>query len=191
MHGDKAMASKPDNEGAGVPWRAIGWGGAAALLALPFVAMQFTRDVVWTSSDFVVFGVMLLMVGIPLELAVRASRDWSYRAGALLALLGMFLTIWANLAVGIVGSEGNPANLLFFVALLIGIAGAVVARFQARGMSVAMAVTAGALGVAFAIAVSGPTDEPMVGHTAEGLGTAVFAAFFLGSAAFFRRASRA
>ena len=184
------MASRPDNAGVSIPWRAIGWGGAVALLALPFVAMQFTRDVVWTSGDFVVFGVMLLMVGIPLELTVRMSRNWSYRGGALLALLGMFLTIWANLAVGIVGSEGNPANLLFFGALLVGIAGAVVARFRANGMAIAMVATAASMGVAFAIAVMGPTDEPNVNHWVELLGTSIFAALFLGSAALFRKAAR-
>jgi hypothetical protein len=183
------MASKADN--AGIPWRAIGWGGAVALLALPFVAMQFTSEVDWTLGDFIAFGVMILMVGIPLELTVRMSRDWSYRGGALLALLGMFLTIWANLAVGIVGSEHNPANQLFFAAILIGIVGAAVARFRANGMAVAMLGTAASMGIAFAVASSGPTDEPMVRHLVEGIGTGVFAALFLGSAALFRKAGRA
>ena len=184
------MASRPDNAGAGVPWRAIGWGSAVALLALPFIAMQFTRDVIWTLSDFVAFGVMLLLVGIPLELAVRMSRNWSYRGGALLALLGMFLTIWANLAVGIVGSEGNPANMWFFAALLVGIAGSAIGRFRAKGMAIAMVATAAAIGFAFAVAVMGPTDEPNVSHWLELAGTSVFAALFLGSAALFRRAAR-
>jgi hypothetical protein len=184
------MASRPDNAGGSIPWRAIGWGGAVALLALPFIAMQFTRDVVWTFGDFIAFGVMLLMVGIPLELAVRASRNWSYRGGALLALLGMFFTIWANLAVGIVGREGNPANLLFFAALLVGIAGAAIARFRPKGMAIAGVATAASMGVAFAIAVMGPTDEPNVSHWLELIGTSVFAALFLGSAVLFRRAAR-
>jgi hypothetical protein len=184
------MASRPDNAGGGIPWRAIGWGGAVALLALPFVAMQFTKDVVWTSGDFVAFAVMLLMVGIPLELAVRMSRNWSYRGGALLALSGMFFTIWANLAVGIVGSEGNPANMWFFAALLVGIAGSAIARFRANGMAIAMVATAASMGVAFAVAVMGPTDEPNVSHWLELVGTSIFAALFLGSATLFRRAAR-
>jgi hypothetical protein len=185
------MASRPNNAGAGIPWRAISWGGAVALLALPFVAMQFTGEVVWTPSDFVVFGVMLLMVGIPLELAVRMSRNWYYRGGALLALVGMFLTIWANLAVGIVGSDDNPANMWFFAALLIGIAGSALARFRAAGMAIAMVATAASLEIAFVIAVMGPTDEPFVSHWVELAGTSIFAALFLGSAALFRKASRA
>jgi hypothetical protein len=141
-------------------------------------------------SDFVAFGVMLLMVGIPLELAVRMTRDWSYRGGALLALLGMFFTIWASLAVGIVGSEGNPANMWFFGALLVGIVGSAIARFRPNGMAIAMVATAAAMGLAFAIAVMGPTDEPNVSHWLELAGTGVFAALFLGSAALFRRAAR-
>ena len=173
-----------------VPWRAIGWGGAVALLALPLVAMQFTKEVTWSLGDFVVFGGMLLMVGIPLELAARASRSWAYRGAAILALLGMFLTIWANLAVGIVGSEDNPANQLFFVALLVGIVGTAVARAKAQGMAWAMAATAVALEAAFAVAVVGPTDEPFVPHVREFIGTSVFAALFVASALLFRRAAR-
>ena len=116
------MASDVAGRMARVPWRVIGWGGAGLLLALPFVAMQFqATGVNWGLADFAVFGLMLLMVGIPLELAARANEGWWYRAGAALALLGMFLTAWANLAVGIVGSEDNPANMLFFAALLVGV----------------------------------------------------------------------
>lgn len=184
------MASRPENAGGGIPWRAIGWGGAVSLLTLPFIAMQFTKDITWTLSDFVAFGVMLLMVGVPLELAIRTSKNWSYRGGALLALLGMFFTIWANLAVGIVGSEGNHANTWFFAALLVGIVGSAIARFRANGMAIAMVATAASMGIAFAIAVMGATDEPNVSHWLELAGTSVFAALFLGSAALFRRAAR-
>ena len=183
------MAS--DVVGSRVPWRAIGWGGAALLLAMPFVAMQLgASGVNWTPGDFIVFGAMLLLVGIPLELVARSNSSWAYRGAAVLALLGMFLTIWANLAVGIVGSENNPANQLFFGALLAGIIGAIVARGRAQGMALAMAATATALGVAFVIASAGATDEPMVKHGIEAIGTGVFAALFLGSAALFQKAAR-
>jgi hypothetical protein len=183
------MASNAPDAGRGFPWRIVGWGGAAALLLLPFVAMQFTKEVNWTIGDFLVFGVMILMVGIPLELVARASRSWYYRGGALMALAGMFLTIWVNLAVGIVGSEDNPANQLFFAALLVGIIGAAIARARPRGMSWAMVATAVSLGIAFIIAASGPTDEPFVPHLRELVGTGVFAALFLGSAGLFRKAA--
>jgi len=174
-----------------VPWRPLGWGAAAALLILPFVAMQLTKEVDWTAGDFLVFGLMLLAVGLPLELVARASSNWSYRGAAVLALLGAFLTVWANLAVGIVGSEHNPANQVFFAALLIGLVGTILVRGNANGMALVMVATAAALGVAFVIAVSGPTDEPFVPHGRELIGTGAFAALFLASAALFRKAARA
>jgi hypothetical protein len=173
-----------------VPWRPLGWGAAAALLALPFVAMQFTREVSWTGSDFVIFGAMLLAVGLPLELVARTRRSRAYRGAVGLALLGGFLTVWANLAVGIIGNEDNPANMLFFAALLVGMVGAIIARARAQGMALAMMGTAGALGIAFAVALGASADETVVPHLRELLGTGVFAAMFLASAALFRKAAK-
>ena len=171
------------------PWRLIGWGGAVALLLAPLIAMRFTSEVNWTASDFIFAGVLFAVIGGAFELAVWASRNRAYRAGAALALLGTLLTIWANLAVGIVGSEDNPATQLFFVALLIGIVIACVGRFRAKAMSVATIVTAASLGVAFVISVMQPTDEPFVPHIREALGTGIFAALFLASSALFRNAA--
>jgi hypothetical protein len=174
----------------GIPWRIIGWGGAVALLAAPFIAMRFTTEVNWTASDFVFAAVLLGVIGGGLELAAWASSNRAYRAAAAVGLLGTFFVIWTNLAVGIVGSENNPANLLFFGALLVGIAGSVMARFRAPGMALAMVATAVSLGIAFGIAVMGPTDEPFVPHSRELIGTGLFAALFLGSAALFRKAGQ-
>jgi hypothetical protein len=173
------------------PWRIIAWGGAIVLLAIPFVAMQLDAEGVnWTASDFIAMGVLLALVGGLFELAVRISRNRYYRAAFGLGLLGSFLLTWANLAVGIVGSEDNPANMWFFGALLIGIAGACIAHLHTKGMAAAMAATALCLWIAFGIAVSGPTDEPFVPHSRELLGTSLFAALFLASAWLFRTAAR-
>ena len=172
------------------PWRMLGWGGAVALLLAPLVAMRFTSEVNWTASDFIFAGGLFAFIGGAFELAVWASRDRAYRAAAALALLGTFLTIWANLAVGIVGSENNPPNLLFFGALLIGIAMACVGRFRASPMSIATLATAASLGIAFVIAVMQPIDEPFVPHIRESLGTGILAALFSASSALFRKAAQ-
>lgn len=171
-------------------WRLFGWGIAVAILAAPFLAMQLNAEGVdWSPGDFVVMGIMLGTVGGILELAVRMSPNRYYRVGAALALLGTFLLVWANLAVGIVGSENNPNNQLFFVALLMGIAGVAGAKARAAGMVRAMLTTAAAIVLAFVFAQFGARDEPMVKPLVEGVGTSVFVALFLASASMFRKAA--
>ena len=192
MHGDRDMASNAGGQpGAGVPWRIVGWGLAVALLLLPFVAMRAGADGVdWSLGDFIVFGVMLGAVGGAFELAVRASGNWAYRGGAGLGLLAAFLVVWVNLAVGIVGNEQNPWNQLFFLALLIGLAGACITRFRARGMSVAMLTTGGSLMVAYGVARTNRPEEIGAHLLVELVGTSIFALLFVGSAALFRNAAR-
>ena len=125
--------------------RWLGWGSAAALLLTPLVAMQFTSEVDWTIGDFVFAGIMFGTVGVLMELTVRASQSLAYRAGVAFALASAFFLIWVNLAVGIIGDEDNPANLMFFGVVLVGILGAIAARFRPRGMAIAMSVAAAAI----------------------------------------------
>jgi len=174
----------------GSPWRIIGWGTAVALLIAPFVAMQLHAEGVdWSGGDFAFAGAIFGVAGGLLELAVWKMRSGLYRAGVAVALLGYLLVVWTNLAVGIVGSEHNPANQLFFAALLIGAAGACIARFRAKGVAYAMLAAAASLLVAFAIASTGSIDEPLAKHGVELAGTSIFAALLLGSAWLFRRAA--
>jgi hypothetical protein len=175
----------------GIPWRLVGWGGAVLLLAAPFVAMQMHAEGVdWSPGDYLFAGALFAIIGGSFELAARLAPNAAYRGGAGLALLGTLLVIWSNLAVGIVGSEHNPANQWFFAALLIGIAGGCIGRFRPKAMSIATAATALLLWTAFAVASMGGTDEPLVHHSVEFIGTSIFALLFLGSAWLFRKAAR-
>jgi hypothetical protein len=117
------------------PWRIAAWGGAAALWLLPAVAMQFTDEVTWTAFDFLLFGAMLASAGGAFELLIRMSGNLSYRFAAAVAMGGAFLLTWVNLAVGIIGDEGNPANLMYGAVLAVGVLGAVMTRFKASGMA--------------------------------------------------------
>ncbi|MCC3158707.1 hypothetical protein LJ737_15790 [Hymenobacter sp. 15J16-1T3B] len=117
--------------------------GTAALLLVPLVAMQFTAEVNWSPFDFVVMGALLFSAGFALELVASRRGTLAYRLAAAGAVLTALLQLWANLAVGFIGSGPNPANLLCGVVLVVGLAGAVVARFQPRGMAYAMLATAG------------------------------------------------
>lgn len=136
-------------------WRMPVWFGALALLIAPWVAMQFTDEVAWTLSDFVVFGGILLAACGTWELAIRASHSLAYRAGVAIAVVGAFLLVRINLAVGIIGTEDHPANRMFFVVLLVAIGGALLARLRPRGMAIAMTATAATQAVVGALAVLG------------------------------------
>ena len=87
----------------GNPLRIVVWGLAAFALLLPLIAMQFTSEVDWDLTDFVVFGLMLLVVCTGYEIATRLTGNKVYRLLAGIALLGAFLLIWMHLAVGIFG----------------------------------------------------------------------------------------
>jgi len=163
-------------------WRLVVWGAALLLLLLPGVAMQFTAEVQWTKYDFAVFAAMLAGACGAYELLARGHPSHLYRAAFGLALLGAFLLIWINLAVGLIGSERNPANLMFGGVLLIGAAGAALARLRARGMVWALAAMAGAQAAAAGIALANGWDQPLVLQ-------AFFVALWLASAQLFWRAA--
>ena len=78
--------------------------GAAALLLVPLVAMQFTSEVNWDIVDFATMGMLLVVAGLLYVAGSRAVKTKQQRiaVGAAVAVL-LFLT-WAELAVGIFGS---------------------------------------------------------------------------------------
>ena len=47
----------------------------------------------------------------------------TYRRAFFVGFLGVFLLFWVNGAVGIIGSEDNPANLLYGGVVLTGFVG--------------------------------------------------------------------
>lgn len=163
-------------------WRILIWSAAAALLALPAIAMQFTGEVAWDETDFLVMGAMLATACVTCELAARASSNGAYRIGAAFAVGGAFLTVWANLAVGMIGSEANPYNLVFAAVLGLAVVGAIIARFEAAGMARAMLITAIAQGTVGAVGL--PAD------TRGALFSIAFAGFWLLSSLLFRTAAR-
>ncbi|MGB3173514.1 MAG: hypothetical protein WBB12_06670 [Saprospiraceae bacterium] len=76
----------------------------AFLLLIPFIAMQYTEEVSWNLSDFVVAGVLLLGTGLLCELVIRKVNQKGLRIVICVALLTILLLLWAELAVGILGT---------------------------------------------------------------------------------------
>lgn len=77
----------------------------ALILSVPLVAMQFTSEVVWTLTDFVVMGTMLFVTGILIDLALRKLGE--YRLIAIVGIVLLFLWLWVELAVGLFTNWGS------------------------------------------------------------------------------------
>jgi hypothetical protein len=134
---------------------------------------------------------MFAIVGGSFELAVRTSGSIYYRLGAAVALATAFLLVWINLAVGIIGSEDNPLNLLFFGVIAVALGGSVAARFRAAGMALAMTIAAAMqalIGLAVFVLGLSASEPPGAGGVLVLI--EVFALPWLLSAWFFRTAAR-
>ena len=114
----------------------------AAILVAPLVAMQFTEEVNWGLLDFIVMGILLFGTGLAYLMISRISESTAYRTAVGVAVVAILLLIWVNLSVGIIGSEGNSANLLYVGVVAICIIGAGTSRFQPLGMARTMFTTA-------------------------------------------------
>ncbi len=175
----------------GNPWLTTAWTTATALILLaPLIAMQFTDEVNWTVSDFVFAGAMLLGAGVTYELAARAG-GFAYQAGVVTALGTGVLTLWVTGAVGIIGSESNPGNLLYLGVIALAIAGAIIAQGRASRMVWAMgAAAAGTLSVPVLAYndIASPASDVMAPEVF--IATGVFAVGWALSAFFFHKAAR-
>jgi hypothetical protein len=83
--------------------------GVAFILSLPMVAMLITDDVVWSLADFAVAGVLLAVIGVALELAVR-------KVGNLATALGIAAV---GIAAAMFGEADDAPGLVLLGILLI------------------------------------------------------------------------
>lgn len=115
------------------------------LLLIPLVGVMVSREWKWTWHDFAVAWAILASTTFAYRLlATRQGSNLNYKLGAGLAVAAGFLVTWINLAVQIIGDE-NPAFVLYFVALLIGLVGVGLSRFHPAGLARAAFATAAAI----------------------------------------------
>lgn len=79
-------------------------GTVAVLLCIPLVAMQFTNEVNWKLSDFIIAGGLLLGTGLLIEVVAQNIKDKRTRIGIVFAILIVLILVWIELAVGIFGT---------------------------------------------------------------------------------------
>jgi hypothetical protein len=163
--------------------RAAVWAAAGALLLAPLVAMRLTDGVDWTSFDFAVAAALLGGAALVFDRVSRRGRGLTWTAGLGLAVATGLALVWVCLAVGFVGREGDPLDLLVLAVLGVAAAGAALVRLRPSGLSGVMLATAAAqLLVSLAATLLG--RNPPWGPTAG------FVVLWLAAAALFRRAAR-
>ena len=154
------------------------------------LSMQFTDEIQW--NEALAYIVILLAVGGVYELwQWLKTRDRTYRIAFGVGLAGVLFLGWVSGAVGIIGSENQPVNLLYWAVPVIGLIGSLVSRFKPRGM--ALTLFAVAL-VQFLVPVVALTISPEVSWGNVGVigvfvTNSLFAVMFVVSALLFRRAS--
>ena len=123
------------------------------------------------------------------ERSTMLNRN-AYRVAIGVALAAAFMLVWLSLGVGIIGADGDPANLMYFGVLAVGIIGAIIARFRSRGMDRALFAMALAQALVAMIALifglGYPWSPPLEILVLNGF----FVALFIGSALLFRYAAR-
>lgn len=163
----------------------------ACLLLIPAAAMLFQLEGwKWGPGDFVVFWVILTGVGLAYRFIAQKAVSPAYRLAIGVGLGTGFLLLWVNGAVGLIGSEENPANLLYGGVLAIGAICAALARLEPLGMARALGTTALAqfLVPLLALLIQPEDFSPGIPQVfALNLG---FVVLFAGSALLFRHAGR-
>jgi len=160
--------------------------GALAMLMVPLVASRVVEGWNWNVGGFVFAYVMFFLTGLVYALIARKMGAWSYKAGVGLALVAGFALGWSNM-VHVADSE-NPANLIYFSVLLVGVVGACIARLKARGLALTLFAMAATLAVITALLPSGA--PPMLARNMA-VGHGVYVVLFLASGLLFRHASSA
>jgi hypothetical protein len=142
-----------------------------------------------TVSQFVMAGIVLLLAGLVCLLVASWGRSGAYKLAAGVAVVASLLLVWGNLAVGFIGSEDNPVNLLYGAVLAVGFVGAAVARLQPQGMARAMfAAAATQFAVPF-VALLIKQPELTMGVLWVIVLNTIFAGLWVAAGLLFRRAS--
>ncbi len=74
------------------------------IFSIPLIATNFSRDVNWTLSDFVLAAVLLFGTALMIEIILRHASNLILRITIITVLLLLLFSIWVELAVGVFGT---------------------------------------------------------------------------------------
>jgi len=114
--------------------RLIIWAIIAVLILLLFLAMLFADEVQW--NEVIAYGLLLSAIGGFYELGRWLKTcQGAYRFAFGFGFTSVLFLGWVSGAIGIIGSENNPANLMYGAVFVAWIIGSLISRFRSRGMA--------------------------------------------------------
>jgi hypothetical protein len=161
----------------------------SCIVMIPAAAMLFKADGwAWSPADFVVSWIVIAGAVAGYKFVASKAPNRAYRVAAGLAVTTGIVLLWINGAVGLIGGEDNPANLLYGAVLALGVIGAAIARLQPFGMARALLATAVAQFLVPVVALVLWRSDFSPGVVPVFTANFVFVLMFAGSAFLFRHA---
>jgi hypothetical protein len=71
------------------------------LLLIPLIGMLFSNEVNWSFFDFIIMGILILVMSFGIKLVLKTTPKKMYRILIIGIILILFLLVWAELAVGV------------------------------------------------------------------------------------------
>ncbi len=118
------------------------------------------------------------------------TGNTAYKSAVGLALATPFLLVWMIGAVGVLGRDGDRADLMYIGVFAVGIIGAIIARFQPHGMARALFATALAQALVAVIALIAGLGYPASGPREILILNGFFVALWVWAAWLFQNAAR-
>src|SRR5215471_20770359 len=136
----------------------------AVILLILLLANHFVDGWNWPPKAFVLFGIVIFGIGLTYELVTRNVNTLAYRSAVGLALVSGFVLFWGNFVQAADDVNPVPGAMMYLVVPILGIIGAVIARFRSNGMARTMFATALAQALVLVIALT--RNPPMTVWTA-------------------------
>lgn len=157
---------------------------ALGLLMVPLVASRVVEGWNWPPRAFVFVYLLFFGTGMAYALIARRMGSRAYKAGVGVALATVLVLGWFNMVH--VADSGNPANLVYYSVLAVGVVGAGLAHLEARGMARTLFAMAGLLAL---IAVILPSGAPPDLARNMAISHGISVALLIASGLLFRQAS--
>ncbi len=158
--------------------------GALVVWMAPVVAAQFVADWHWGVGGFAFVYALFFLTGMAIALVARKMGVWSYKAGVGVAFVAGLVLGWSTWVQA--ADLENPANFWYDTVLVIGAAGALLARFKATGLAWTLFAMAAVLAL---ISVTLPSGAPPDMARRMAIGHGVYVVLFAASGLLFRHAS--